>query len=134
MATASRTTQLTSAQREHAIKRIREIADAAKATIREKHTSPEVKLTKAQKQALVKSGKVKLSTTKAIELWDDYRRYVGDLFDFSAHEKPAVLSPVGKNKIAAIDKQVTVTIDKVILGDASYALEAIQNFEKSLKV
>ena len=56
------------------------------------------------------------------------------IFNYSAHEKAAVLSPVGKAKLTAIEKQLTKTIDEVMLGDAAYALEATQNFEKNIKV
>lgn len=133
MATASRTLRtpsLTSAQREHAIKRINEIADVAKATVRQKHTSKAVVLTTDQKVALIKTGKVKFKPNV------DFVSYTNPihLFNYAAHEKAAVLSPVGKAKLTAIEKQVTKTIDEIILGDAAYALEAIQNFEKNLKV
>lgn len=130
MATASRTTPLTSAQREHAIKRINQIAETAKAAIKEKHTSKAVILTADQKVALIKAGKVKFKPNA------DFTSYgvAVHLFNYTAHEKPAVMSPVGKAKITAIEKQVTKTIDEVMLGDASYALEAIQNFEKNIKV
>lgn len=130
MATASRTTPLTSAQREHAIKRINEIADAAKKAVREKHTSKAVVLTNDQKIALIKAGKAKLLPNV------NFLSYTNPIhiFNFTAHEKAAVLSPVGKTKLAAIEKQVTATIDEVMLGDSKFALEAIQNFEKNLKV
>lgn len=133
MATVSRTPRtpsLTAAQREHAIKRINEIADAAKKAVREKHTSKAVTLSSEQKIALIKAGKVKMLPNV------NYMAYTNPIhiFNYSAHEKAAVLSPVGKAKLTAIEKQHTKTIDEVMLGDAAYALEAIQNFEKNIKV
>lgn len=131
--TASRTTrtpQLTAAQREHAIKRINQIAEEAKKAVREKHTSKAVTLTIDQKVALIKAGKVKMLPNVNLVSYTNPIH----LFNYAGHEKAAVLSPVGKTKLTNIDKQVTKTIDQIILGDASYALEAIQNFEKTLKV
>lgn len=126
MASAS----LNQAQRNHATERIKKMTEAKKAEVRKAHSTPEVRLSVEKKIALIATKRVKLRTNIrwTESLYD--RPYV--LFDFSAHEKPEVLSAVGKKKLEKLEKDSQLAIDKIILAGASEALEALASFEAAL--
>lgn len=126
MASAS----LNQAQRNHAVERIKSMTEAKLAEVRKAQTTPAVNLTSDKKIALINAKRVKLRTDVkwGESLYD--RPYT--LFDFSKHEKPAVLSEVGKKKVAQIQKDSQLAIDKIMLAGATEALAALASFEAAM--
>ena len=126
MASAS----LNQAQRNHAVERIKSMTEAKLAEVRKAHTTPEVKLPVEKKIALIKAKRVKLREDIS---WRS-RLYAEPytLFDFSKHEKLAVLSVVGKKKIEQIEKDSQQAIDMIMLAGATEALAALAAFEAAL--
>ena len=126
MASAS----LNQAQRNHAVERIKSMTEAKLAEVRKAHTTPSVSLPVEKTIALIKAKRVKLRDDIS---WKSYlysEPY--NLYDFSKHEKPAVLSTVGKKKIEQIEKDSQLAIDKIMLAGATEALEALSAFEAAL--
>lgn len=126
MASAS----LNQAQRNHAVERIKSMTEAKLAEVRKAQTTPAVNLTADKKIALINAKRVKLRTDIkwGESLYD--RPYT--LFDFSKYEKPAVLSEVGKKKVAQIQKDSQLAIDKIMLAGATEALAALASFEAAM--
>ena len=126
MASAS----LNQAQRNHAVERIKNMTEAKLTEVRKAHTTPEVKLTSDKKIALIKAKRVKLrdDISWKFHLYNE----PFNLFDFSKHEKLAVLSEVGKKKIEQIKKDSQLAIDKIMLAGATEALAALAAFEAAL--
>ena len=126
MASAS----LNQAHRNHAVERIKSMTEAKLAEVRKAHTTPAVKLPAEKKIALINAKRVKLRTD--IKWGETLYDRPYSLFDFSKHEKPAVLSEVGKKKIAQIQKDSQLAIDKIMLAGATEALAALAAFEAAL--
>ena len=126
MASAS----LNQAQRNHAVERIKEMTEAKLAEVHKAHTTPAVVLTSDKKIALIKAKRVKLrdDISWKSRLYDEPY----NLFDFSKHEKPAVLSAVGKKKVDQIEKDSQLAIDKIMLAGAAEALAALASFEATM--
>lgn len=117
---------MNAAQREHAKNRASGIAKAAIEAVKEKNTTKAVVLTDGEKLALIDKGTVKLVPKPYPST------YLIHAFDFSKHEKAAVLSPVGKAKITKINKALEDAVDSIILGDASEALTGLKAFEAAV--
>ena len=126
MASAS----LNQAQRNHAVERIKSMTEAKLAEVRKAHTTPAVKLTSDKKIALIKAKRVKLRDD--ISWKSNLYSEPFNLYDFSKHEKLAVLSEVGKKKITQIEKDSQLAIDKIMLAGAAEALAALAAFEAAL--
>ena len=126
MASAS----LNQAQRNHAVERIKTMTEAKLAEVRKAHTTPAVNLSSEKKISLIKAKRVKLRDDI---LWES-RMYgaLYNIYDFSKHEKPAIFSDVGKKKIAQIEKDSQLAIDKIMLAGATEALAALMAFENEL--
>lgn len=126
MASAS----LNQTQRNHAVERIKSMTEAKLAEVRKANTTPAVVLPPEKKIALIKAKRVKLRDDIS---WTA-RMYSEPftLYDFSKHEKPAVLSVVGKKKIEQIEKESQHAIDKIMLAGATEALAALASFEAAL--
>ena len=126
MASAS----LNQAQRNHAVERIKSMTEAKLAEVRKANTTPAVNLTSDKKIALIKAKRVKLRDD--ISWKSNLYSEPFNLYDFSKHEKLAVLSEVGKKKITQIEKDSQLAIDKIMLAGAAEALAALAAFEAAL--
>ena len=126
MASAS----LNQAQRNHAVERIQTMTEAKLAEVRKAHTAPAVSLPVEKKIALIKAKRVKLRDDI---LWES-RTYgaLYNIYDFSKHEKPAIFSDVGKEKIEQIKKDSQLAIDRIMLAGATEALAALASFEAAM--
>lgn len=126
MASAS----LNQAQRNHAVERIKTMTVAKLAEVRKAHTTPADKLSSEKKISLIKAKRVKLRDDI---LWESRMcDTLYNIYDFSKHEKPEIFSDVGKKKIAQIEKDSQLAIDKIMLAGATEALAALASFEASL--
>lgn len=121
---------LNQAQRNHAVERIKSMTEAKLAEVRKANTTPAVTLPVEKKIALIKAKRVKLSEDISWRSCLYAEPYT--LFDFSKHEKLAVLSVVGKKKIDQIQKDSQLAIDKIMLAGATEALAALASFEAAL--
>lgn len=119
---------MSAAQREHAKKRVENISKAARTKVRTAHTTKAVTLTVGQKKELIRKGTVKLLSDTSLDTYG----YLLHCFDFSKHEKVAVLSPVGKTKLDKIDAAEQDAIDNIMLGDAGEALDGLKAFEAAM--
>ena len=123
-------TSLNQAQRNHAVERIKSMTETKLAEVRKAHTTPEVMLTSDKKIALIKAKRVKLRDDISWKFHLYKEPYT--LYDFTKHEKPAVLSVVGKKKIEQIEKDSQLAIDKIMLAGATEALAALASFEAAM--
>ena len=126
MASAS----LNQAQRNHAVERIKSMTEAKLAEVHKAHTTPEVMLSVDKKIALINAKRVKLRTD--IRWKRNFYSEPFNLYDFSKHEKLAVLSEVGNKKITQIEKDSQLAIDKIMLAGATEALAALSAFEAAM--
>lgn len=115
-------------QRNYAAGRVTFMADEKVKEITEKYTIPAVILPFKEKLALVRKGKVSV-TTGRIDEYDHLR----DIFDFSKFEKKETFNQSKIPVIASIKDQATQTRDKIMLAESTEALSAIKAFEKFIK-
>lgn len=117
-------------EKKYACGRIDEIAVAKQAEIRKATTTEAIVLSDEDRFDLVRSGKVKMFSTKEILVNTTYHRDIGDLFDFSKHEKEEVTDSVSRGQMfRQLNKEINKVKDEIMLGDAEKAIAAIAAFQ-----
>lgn len=127
-------------QRNYLRGRIKEITSDAIADLRNrwgnKHTKKSKSLTKLERIALIRKGKVKLKPLSKLESLSSYcLNNVDDVYDFSEFEwnKELLREDELDAQIIKIQEAAQRTEDIVMLGDSDAAVKILEQLPKDLK-
>jgi len=116
-------------QRKYALGRIVAITHRKVREAEERLTSPAVYLGSEEMLRLVRDGKVKFRKfidPKTYHLKDVLR----EVFDFSGYETKKSTDPALEKEVTRIRQQAAQIEDEIMLGDATEALDKINQFDK----
>lgn len=118
-------------QKEYAVSRIDGMLAEKEAAVREANTKRASVISAEERVALIKSGAVTLA--KKVKRIESYTNVV-DVFDFSAHCWPDTVDMAAVNRIMAPFRDEAQSLkDKIMLGDETTALQALEVFRKKVK-
>lgn len=117
---------MNSTQRKYAVERVTAIKDTKIAAINSAHWASKKVITKEERCALLRAGKVKLkATTTEISTHTD----VVDAYDFSKYEGYTQKQlDEHQQALATIEQTAAQVRDKIMLGDAEEALKLLADF------
>ena len=118
-------------QKRYAEERIKEMSQAKIRVAEQTLTVPDKRLRAGERIELIRKGKVKLLSPRALAARPSHcRDYLSDVFDFSKFEDQNPKQVKLDRRRAAILKRSKQIRDEILLGDREAALENIAAFEK----
>jgi len=113
-------------QLRYARERAKQIYEAKVLVIRKKHITEAIELSPQDKELALRKGEFKVIKTK--HRWDG--GYLSDYISFNAERPQTIDKEATDREIAALTKKYTQLTDKLVLGDATEALEMLERFAK----